>query len=158
MSEPSPLVGIGLFAFNRQGQLLLGKRINPRNGYGEGLWQLPGGHAHKMEELSNGAIRELAEETGMTVKEGSLLSLSFSDGINEELGLHYVECFFCAEAEGTLQNLEPDKCDGWEWFEPDRLPSPLFPCTKEIADKYHCLLLSKSSTIKSRNRNATIKN
>jgi len=35
--------------------------------------------------------------------------------------------FFAATSwTGSLNNLEIDKCQKWEWFDWDRLPSPLF--------------------------------
>jgi hypothetical protein len=27
---------------------------------------------------------------------------------------------------GELQNLEPDKCEGWDWYDLNNLPSPLY--------------------------------
>lgn len=32
------------------------------------------------------------------------------------------------------KRLEPDKMDGWEWFEPTSLPAPLFGPTKSVID------------------------
>ncbi|MFN5203856.1 MAG: hypothetical protein ACK5HM_18815, partial [Gemmatimonas sp.] len=40
---------------------------------------------------------------------------------------HYVTLFVLAEsAAGEPQRLEPHKCDAWEWFTWDALPTPLF--------------------------------
>lgn len=30
------------------------------------------------------------------------------------------------DAEGTPQRLEPEKCEGWQWFDVGALPQPLF--------------------------------
>lgn len=31
-----------------------------------------------------------------------------------------------ADPEQTPINLEPEKCDGWDWYDWDNLPKPLF--------------------------------
>jgi 8-oxo-dGTP diphosphatase len=40
---------------------------------------------------------------------------------------HYITIFMIVTAfEGEPAVMEPGKCERWEWFEPDRLPEPLF--------------------------------
>lgn len=69
-------------------------------------------------------LREALEETGLALSE--LRHGPFSNDVFE--GRHYLTAFIlagCAEdAEARL--MEPDKCDGWAWFDWADLPEPLF--------------------------------
>lgn len=118
--RPKPRVGVGVIVIH-DGKVLLGKR---RSAHGAGEWQFPGGHLEFGESVEECACRELREETGLTP-----LSLELGPWVNDliEESKHYVTLFtFVNRFEGELQLLEPDKCEGWEWFAWDSLPSPLF--------------------------------
>lgn len=120
-------VGVNIFVV-RDGKLLLGKRQNPN--YHDGEWGLPGGHLEEREQMSACAERELQEETGLTAKKFKFV---IADNDVREQKFHYVHFGFLAEdAEGEVQNREPDKCYGWEWFPLDNLPNPLFIGHKKI--------------------------
>lgn len=42
--------------------------------------------------------------------------------------VEYVDVYLSAEKwEGEIQNMEPDKCDGLEWFDLDNLPKNIVP-------------------------------
>jgi len=34
---------------------------------------------------------------------------------------------------GDVENKEPDKCEGWDWYDINDLPEPLFESTREAA-------------------------
>lgn len=114
-----PKVGVGV-AVIKDGALLLGRR---KGSHGAGHWSFPGGHLEFGEEVEACAVRELAEETGLKA-----LSLKRGPWVNDIIeGKHYVTLYvFVDKFEGDLQLLEPNKCEGWEWFNPHSLPSPLF--------------------------------
>jgi len=39
---------------------------------------------------------------------------------------------------GEVQLMEPDKCEQWEWFEWDNLPSPLFlPTINQLKEGFN---------------------
>lgn len=120
-----PKVGICI-AVIQEGKILLGKR---KGAHGEGQWATPGGHLEFKESVEECAARELLEETGLKAK-------CFEQGpwMNHILGeKHYVTLVvFVDEFEGSLQNLEPEKCEGWEWFDLKSLPQPLFPTVTNI--------------------------
>ncbi len=41
--------------------------------------------------------------------------------------LHHAVVFIKVEHEaGEPENTEPDLCEGWQWFEWDKMPQPLF--------------------------------
>ncbi len=117
----NPRVGVGVVVI-REGKILLGKR---KSSHGAGEWSTPGGHLEFGESVEDCALRELAEETGLKA-----LSLQLGPWVNNVIDdtKHYVTLVVFADTfEGEPQLLEPHKCEGWEWFAWDALPSPLFP-------------------------------
>jgi 8-oxo-dGTP diphosphatase len=114
-----PGIGVGVILI-KNSRVLLGKR---KGAHGAGSWSCPGGHLEFGESVEECASRELAEETGLTAL--SLCSGPWVNYIDEDE--HFVTLFvFVNEFAGELILLEPDKCEGWEWFEWNALPSPLF--------------------------------
>lgn len=120
METLKPRVGVGVIVI-RNGKVLLGKR---KGAHGAGEWSFAGGHLEFGETVEECAVRELAEETGLKV-----LSLQQGPWVNDviEKNKHYVTLFMLVDRfEGDPQLLEPNKCEGWEWFDWNCLPSPLF--------------------------------
>ncbi|MGI9465005.1 MAG: NUDIX hydrolase [Aestuariivirgaceae bacterium] len=80
----------------RDGHVLLAKRANQK---AFGLWSLPGGHVELGEPLRTAALRELAEETGVTARIVRLLDCI--DVIHKtrtgEVESHYVLSVFGAQ-------------------------------------------------------------
>jgi 8-oxo-dGTP diphosphatase len=119
-------VGVGVILI-QEGKVLLGKR---KSAHGEGSWSPPGGHLEHLESVKECAARELIEETGLVAQDIELGPWveNVMDGDK-----HYITLFaFVRAFSGTLQNLEPHKCEGWEWFDLDDLPAPLFPSVKSL--------------------------
>ena len=56
---------IGAVVFDDQGRLLLVQRANSP---AQGLWSLPGGRQEPGETAEQGVVREVHEETGLTVR------------------------------------------------------------------------------------------
>ena len=111
MAASRPRIGVGVI-IRKDGKFLLGKR---RNAHGEGSWSFPGGHLEFGETVEACARRETLEETGLEIEDATLVS--HTDDIFQEEGRHYVTLFTLAEWKlGDPQLLEPDKCEGWEWF------------------------------------------
>lgn len=65
MSEGLPRVGSALIVRDEANRILLGKRNKDPQ---RGSWVLPGGKIHAFESIADAAVRELAEETGLTVE------------------------------------------------------------------------------------------
>jgi 8-oxo-dGTP diphosphatase len=119
--EQRPRVGVGVLV-RRGGKILLGKR---RGSHGEGAWAAPGGHLEFREALEACARREVREETNLDVTNVHVRTVT--NDIFEHENRHYVTIFMvCDYASGDLKTMEPDKCEGWEWFAWDALPHPLF--------------------------------
>jgi 8-oxo-dGTP diphosphatase len=77
-------------------------------------WQLPGGWIEAGESPQQAAQREVAEETGLKLRE-----LHFIGITNNVFSVrdHSVSLYFEAECAdiGLLNTCEQDKCAGWEW-------------------------------------------
>ena len=92
-------VGVGILVL-RDGQVLLGRR---RGSHGAGTWSAPGGR-----------LVALADLPGVTY-------------VFDEVKQQYLTVFVLARRTlGEPATLEPDKCDGWQWFDWQALPQPLF--------------------------------
>lgn len=108
----------------KDGHILLGKRGKI---FGEGSWAIPGGHLEKGEKVENCAKRELKEEVGIEPTTINLLGV-----INDLPNIpgqmrQYIRFIFLVESySGEITNKEPDKCEGWKWFDLDKLPEPIF--------------------------------
>lgn len=115
-----PKVGVGVI-LEKDGKVLLGKRKGPN---GPGYYAPPGGHLEYGETVEECAFRETAEETGIRIT-----SIQLGPWTQEMVGQkHFISLFaFAAEFEGEPQTLEPDKCEGWDWYSWDELPTPLYP-------------------------------
>jgi 8-oxo-dGTP diphosphatase len=118
---PMPQVGVGVLIVEN-GRLLLGKR---KGSHGAGTWSAPGGHLEYGESVEDCAQREALEETNLTLK--NLRLGPFTNNVFESENKHYVTVFvLAAPASGALKTMEPQKCEGWEWFDWSNLPQPLF--------------------------------
>ncbi|MFT6153421.1 MAG: ADP-ribose pyrophosphatase YjhB (NUDIX family) [Bermanella sp.] len=112
-----------------ENKILLCKRaIEPRLGY----WTLPAGFMEEQETLEQGAVRETLEETGVTVKCGTLLTSVSVPFISQ------VHIFFLAQmtspehASHTSESLEV------KLFEFDQIPwdKIAFPTVKKTIKHY----------------------
>ena len=113
-----PKVGLGVILMREGNQVLLGKR---KNAHGEGTWSFPGGHLKMNESLSDCAVREMKEETGMFHKaDYSLIDITrpfaATNDIFEKEKKHYITLYLRANyIRGIPQVMEPDKCGEWRW-------------------------------------------
>lgn len=74
---------------------------------GSDLWCAPGGGVESGQSISENLIREVFEETGLTVVVGALVLVA--EFHNPENGFHQVDLFFCCEiTNGVLDNTWQD--------------------------------------------------
>lgn len=129
MNDLRPKIGVGVLVI-KEGFLLLGKR---KGSHGAGTWSLPGGHLEFKETVEDCTARELAEETGLRA-----LSMQLGPWVNNVIDedKHYVTLFVIVDKfTGEPKLLEPQKCEGWSWFDLNNLPSPLFPPVETLIGK-----------------------
>jgi 8-oxo-dGTP diphosphatase len=142
----TPNVGVGVFIFDYSGDvpyLLLGRRKN-KKGWGDGEYSLPGGNIEIGEKAAETAIREVQEETGLVI--GNLAKAQFNDANYPDLDKFYITVYFTAQITGLYNvdkngrpvatNMEPEKCEGWDWYPINNLPQPLFGGIEEILDDW----------------------
>lgn len=115
-----PKIGVGVLILKGT-SILLGKR---KNAHGHDTWAPPGGHLELGESWHECAQREVLEETGLQLASCRFFAVT-NDIFDEQK--HYVTIFMQADyVGGQIENLEPDKCYGWQWFDIGQLPDNLF--------------------------------
>lgn len=128
-------IGVGLYIFNEQNQLLLGLR---KSAHGNGTWCPPGGHLEFGESFEEAACREAKEETGLMVSEADVSVYGVTNDFFEETGKHYVTIHLLTHNfEGVPKVCESEKCVEWHWFKLDNLPKNLFLPVTHFLENYH---------------------
>lgn len=125
-----PKVGIGVMIMKDK-KILLCFRIGS---HGENRYAWPGGHMEYMESFEETAKREVKEETGMEIDNVRFLRLY---NLKEYSPKHYVDIGLIADwVSGEPKVMEPNKCEGWDWYDMDELPSPLFVTIPSYIEAY----------------------
>ena len=111
--------------FDRRGRLLLQQRSDG------GQWGLPGGSVEIGESVAEAVVREVHEETGLTVRPRRIIGV-YSDPALQVVRYpdgnvwHYVNvCFECTRHAGELTTC--DETLALEYFLLGRLPQTLLP-------------------------------
>lgn len=114
----TPLVGIGAIIIEDQRVVLVKRGHAPL----QGKWSIPGGVLEVGETLRKAVVREVREETALTIEPGELLGV-FERVIPDEQGkmrYHYVLIdFLCRRATGELK--AGDDAAEVGWFRKDEL-------------------------------------
>lgn len=129
-----PKVGVGIIVVNRNGNVLVGKRRGDHAPY----YLIPGGHLELGESFETAAIREVKEETDLTVQNPKVIAVTNNLETFSLEGIHYISVILVAKSyTGTLHLMEPDKCAEWLWVNPNNLPMPHFDASRV---GIHCYL------------------
>ncbi len=111
---------------NKDGQILLQQRAN--TGYLDGYWDFPSGHLERGESIHEAAVRELAEEVGITISVDELRLVHIDQYLRNDAD--YINFAFIADHwSGEPKIGEPDKCSAIGWFAGDALPEK---CTNNV--------------------------
>ncbi|KAK1425599.1 hypothetical protein QVD17_20953 [Tagetes erecta] len=135
--EISPAKEIGVLVFMLKDNKILVGRRRSLNVAGN-IYLLPGGHLEPGESYEECAAREVKEETGLDIKNIELLTTVDHLYYGEtHMNVTYLRAHV-ADPNQKPQNIEPDKCEGWEWYDLNNLPKPLFePLRKMLQDGFN---------------------
>jgi 8-oxo-dGTP diphosphatase len=125
--NPVPTVDVIIFSANR-GVVLI-ERANPPYG-----WALPGGFVDYGETVERAAVREAAEETGLTVELTGLLGV-YSDP-SRDTRMHTLSVVFTGRALDPRQLKAGDDADDAAFFPLDRLPNEIAFDHRQILDDF----------------------
>lgn len=124
----------------RDGKVLLGKRHDdPEKAdselHGEGSWSLPGGKVDYMETFTDAAWREANEETGVDLNKDAIQFVCLGSDMASDA--HFVTAgFLCDDFKGEPKVMEPDEMTRWEWFDPDKLPTPMYKPSLKVIQQW----------------------
>ncbi|HIA92117.1 TPA: NUDIX domain-containing protein [Candidatus Saccharibacteria bacterium] len=131
MSETPPIVGVGLIVESIDDDaVLIGRRIGS---HAAGQYSIPGGKLDYGEEFEKAASRELYEEAGLRVDEKAWRVMGVVNNLSlvEAAGIHTISIILhTIHFNGTLQNREPDKNEGYWWLPWHEVPEPHFEPSK----------------------------
>jgi len=117
-------IGLSVILINKYNQVLIGKR---KGSHGEGMFSIPGGHLEYMETYAECCKRELLEEIGVELDTTNLEPVGFSEdffGDKQYTTLYFA--LFVNHEKINILNMEPDKCEGWEWVDIQAIPNEMF--------------------------------
>ena len=126
MHHPGIPTGVHVLC-EREGCILLMRRAG--TGFFDGLYSLPGGHVEAGESVARTAVRELDEETGLTI---APQDLDWVGVVHRLSDTNRIDFFLRARRwVGEPVIREPGKCDRLEWFRRDALPEAMVPYVRE---------------------------
>ena len=123
-------VGVGVIIKNSNGKILAGKRKTSYAPY----YSIPGGHLEEGESFEECGIREIYEETGLVILPDDITVIALTNDLEtfSESGKHYISVILYTENfAGEPELKEPDKCEGWIWADPEKLPEPHFEASSK---------------------------
>lgn len=130
MENDRPKVGVGVMIF-KDSKVLMCQR---KGSHGEGEYSFPGGHLEYMESFEDCAKRETLEEAGIEIQN---IKFQYLANVTHYAPKHYVHIGLTADwKSGEPKIMEPDKCNGWEWYDINNLPKPLFRMCQFAFDSY----------------------
>lgn len=125
----NPIPAACLVVINRRSQLLLVQRsVEPK----KGLWCLPGGFIELGEAAEEGALRELAEETGLQGTIDTILGVRTTKSTLYHSVL--VVCFLVSRFDGQL--IPGDDAASAQWFGYPQIPAIAFESHRFFIEQY----------------------
>ncbi len=119
LAEKRGVASVNVYLILKKGdKALLSLRQN--TGYLDYHWGFLAGHVEPGESATQGMIREAKEEIGIEILPEDLKTVHVMHRKTNRLN---VDIFFeCREWKGEIENLEPKKCGGLEFFHSEKLP------------------------------------
>ena len=133
MNIDRPKVGIGVIIINENSEILIGKRKGSHAPY----FSIPGGHLELGETFEETAIREIKEETGISIRNPKVIGVTNDLITYKNENKHFVSIVLITnEFSGKAELKEPDKCESWQWVDPQKLPLPHFKASEMAVECY----------------------
>lgn len=131
------LVGAVIVHDTRRGRVLLLRR-GPGAKFARGMWDLPVGKSDPGEAVTDTAVRELREETGLVVAPEDLRVAHVVHGRRGvESPNGFLTVVFAAERwSGEPRNLEPHKHAEVRWWDTDALPEECVPSMRTAVRRH----------------------
>jgi 8-oxo-dGTP pyrophosphatase MutT (NUDIX family)/nucleoside 2-deoxyribosyltransferase len=112
-----------------ENRILLLKRKN--TGYEDGHYSVIAGHLEPGESFTSTVIREAKEEADITITQKDIAQTfvqhrKTSNGEPERVDTYFV----ATNWQGTVENVEPHKCEHLQWFDLNNLPENVVPCVR----------------------------
>ncbi len=126
-----PRVGIVVLILNDKKEVLLGYRLKSP---ASNIWAPPGGKLEFGESFEECAIREVKEETNLTITNPKFLSVAskvWTDPPHHSVFIHMAVKYAGNE---PVINMEPTKAREWKWFDLNDLPESTVPAFLKSKD------------------------
>lgn len=128
------VIGVHAYLEDDHGRVLLGLR-HPQCAYAGDTWHLPAGHCEQESAIAC-LVRELLEETGLVIDPADVKfvhAVHLVDAPGTQPRMQMI--FRIRRWEGVPEVREPDKCLGWQWYEPQNLPEPIVAYARAAIDE-----------------------
>jgi ADP-ribose pyrophosphatase YjhB (NUDIX family) len=120
-----PKVAVVVFVEQDGKVLLILRGTDPQRG----KWDCPAGYVDRGENPAQAAVRETAEETGLSVEITRLIDVTFDNGI--------IVIWYAAQVVGGALQAQDDAADA-RWFGPADLPELAFRSTQVLITAWSC--------------------
>lgn len=123
-----------ILVLNDQNQVLLIKRKrDPQAGW----WAMPGGYLDWNETLAECAIRELKEETSLTVTTVKLVGIYDAIDRDKDGRQNIDHCFVGQIPNSQTIHCDPDEVEVAQWFSFDQLPDNIAFDHRQMIEDYY---------------------
>lgn len=126
-----PKINVDILVVNKN-KVLLGLLTKKWSYKGKQVYGVPGREIYFGEKISQTVRRNIKEDLGCKVKNYKIICVN----ANYALGNHYLGIGVVAEIQGNIKNVVPEDWEIWEWFDKTKLPTNLFPATKNLLKSF----------------------
>ena len=128
---PHPAVTADCIVMTRDNQVLL---IQRKNEPCRGQWAFPGGFMNIDETAETAAVRELQEETGITLSETDIFQVGAYTAVDRDPRERVITIAYLAEIDAPVPVKGSDDAARAQWFPLDALPPLAFDHAEILLD------------------------